>query len=189
MDAEKIDWSSVFADAYPEPGASEEDLAAALADLRRLLSDEEADEIARSLTNPFPKSDPLHFSWRPFDPRRWTLPSGPLPRSYLSLLRWSNGGAFSNGDRNFDPFLPCDRLREYLLCYHVPQYMPLALPFALDGGGNFYLFDMRQNPVEGEYPVLYVGAGNLDYEDAVLVASSFVEACRGMTDPAERYMR
>ena len=35
---------------------------------------------------------------------------------------------------------------------------------------------MRKGPVEGEYPVLYVGAGNLGYEDAVMVASSFVEA-------------
>jgi hypothetical protein len=187
--ADPIDWPAVFTEAHPEPGASAEDLAAALADLRRPLSDEEAYEIARSQRNPFPKKDQLHAAWRPFDPRRWRLPDEPLPPSYLSFHRWSDGGAFVNGDRGFDPFFPCTRLREYLLAYHVPQYMPGALPFAFDGGGCFYLFDMRQDPVGGEYPVLYVGAGNLGYEDAVPVASSFVEACKGTTDPADSYMR
>ena len=80
-------------------------------------------------------------------------------------------------------------MREYLLAYHVPQYMPRALPFAFDGSGRFYLFDMRDRPIQGEYPVLYVGAGSLRYEDAVAVASSFVEACRGTTDPADRHTR
>jgi hypothetical protein len=115
------------------------------------------------------------------------LPDGPLPPSYLSLLRWSDGGSFVNGDHRFDPFLPCSRLREYLLGYHVPQYMPGALPFALDGGGGFYLFDMRAGPVRGEYPLLYAGASNLRYDDAVAVASSLIEACRGTTDPADKY--
>jgi hypothetical protein len=187
--ATRIDWPSVFAVAYPESGVSEQDLAAALTDLRRPLSEEEASQIARSQTNPFPKADPLHASWRPFDPRRWRLPDRPLPPSYLSFLRWSDGGTFGNGDRRLDPFLPCGRLREYLLCYAVPQHMPGALPFAFDGGGCFYLFDMRAEPVRGEYPVLYVGAGNLGYDDAVLVASTFIEACRGTTNPAGSYMR
>jgi hypothetical protein len=188
-DATRIRWPAVFATAHPRPGVSEQDLAAALADLRRPLSEEEADQIGRSQTNPFPRGDSLHASWRPFDPHRWRLPDRPLPPSYLSFLRWSDGGAFFNGDRRFDPFLPCGELREYLLGNHIPQYMPGALPFAFDGGGRFYLFDMRNEPVRGEYPVLYVGAGNLGYEDAVLVAASFIEACRGTTNPADSYMR
>jgi hypothetical protein len=187
MDAATIDWPAVFAEAHPKPGATAEDLATVLADLRRPLSGREVGAIARSQSNPFPSDDPLHAAWKPFDASRWKLPDGPLPPSYLSLLRWSDGGSFVNGDRRFDPFLPCSQLRQYLLSYHVPQYMPGALPFALDGGGSFYLFDMREGPVRGEYPVVYAGAGNLRYDDAVTVAASFIEACRGTTDPADRY--
>jgi hypothetical protein len=189
MQPARIDWPAVFAEAHPQPGASEKDLAAALADLRRPLSDAEAKEIARSQSNPFPSDDPLHAAWRPFDARRWIVPKRPLPPSHLSFLRWSDGGSFVNGDRRFDPFFPCTRLREYLLAYHVPQYMPGAFPFAFDGGGCLYLLDKREKPVRGEFPVLFVGAGNLGYKDAVMVTSSFLEACKGTTDPADRYMR
>jgi SMI1 / KNR4 family (SUKH-1) len=189
MDSMSIDWPAVFVEAHPRPRASEEDLAVALADLKRPLSEEEAAAVARSQSNPFPRDDPLHAAWRPFDARRWRVPKGPLPPSYLSFLRWADGGSFANGGRRFDPFFPCSRLREYLLAYHVPQYMPGTLPFAFDGGGCFYLFDMRGKSVRGEFPVLYVGAGNLNFADAVTVASSFLEACRGTTDPADRYMQ
>src|SRR5438105_4911264 len=123
MDAAMIEWPTVFAEAHAQPGISEEDLAAALADLRRPLSKEEVDAIAGSQSNPFPKRDPMHAAWTPFDPRGWRLPDRPLPPSYLSFLRWSDGGVFINADRSFNPFLACGKLREYLLCYHVPEYM------------------------------------------------------------------
>jgi hypothetical protein len=187
MNATSINWPAVFAEAHSQPGASAEDLACALADLRKPLSGREAAAIAQSQSNPFPGGDPLHAAWRPFDPRGWRMPRRPLAPSYLSFLRWSDGGSFVNGDRCFDPFLPCSRLREYLLAYHIPHYMRGALPFAFDGGGGFYLFDMRAESVRGEYPVVYAGAGNLRYDDAVVVASSFIEACRGTTDPADRH--
>jgi hypothetical protein len=67
--------------------------------------------------------------------------------------------------------------------------MPGSLPFAFDGKGCFYLFDMRSGSVEGEYPVLFTGSGNLGYDDAVRVAESFVETCNGTTDPADLYLK
>lgn len=62
--------------------------------------------------------------------------------------------------------------------YDFPQYMPGALPFASDGDGGFYVFDMRHAAIEGEYPVLTVEAGNLGYDDdaAQFLASSFAAA-------------
>jgi len=65
--------------------------------------------------------------------------------------------------------------------------MPDSLPFAFDGYGDFYLFDMRRDPVEGEYPILFILSGNLGYEDAIIVATSFVEACNGTTNPSDLY--
>jgi hypothetical protein len=183
-----IEWSKLFSTHYAVEGATDEEVQALVASLSTPVSDEEAAAINASQSNPFPASDPLHDSYLPFDARKWRPPEQPLPATYLSFLRFSNGGSFFNGDRRFDPFFPSDRIREYLLGYHVPQYMPGAVPFAFDGGGCFYLIDMRQAPVEGEYPILFVGSGNLQFDDAVLVATSFADACKGTTDPGERYM-
>jgi len=118
---------------------------------------------------------------------KWQLPSGPLPPAYLDFLSWSNGGEFWNDRRGFQ-FIPTSELREMLLCHFVPKYMPGALPFALDGGGHFYLFDMRRPPVKREYPILFAGCGDLGYEDAIVVAKSFVTLCKGNTDFSDRYL-
>jgi hypothetical protein len=182
-------WEKVFSQSFPEKGATEAELKRFMAAISKPLSPREVQAVNASQSNPFPKTDPLHAVYRPFDPRKWQLPSRPLPPTYLDFLRWSNGGTFVNGKRTFNPIFPTSTVRDYLVGYNVPQYMPGALPFALDGGGCFYLFDMRRDPVEGEYPVLYVGAGNLGYDDAVRVARSFVNTCKGKTDPGDRYMR
>ena len=65
MNETKIDWRAAFADAHPEPGASEDVLAAAIAGLRLPPSEGEAYEIDRSQSNPFPKGDRLYAAWRP----------------------------------------------------------------------------------------------------------------------------
>ena len=184
----RINWKQMFSQDPPEEGATKEEVQALASTICEPLSAEEIQQINASQSNPFPASDPLHGKYKPFDPRKWQLPSQPLPPSYLDFLRWSNGGEVASGDRQFG-FFSTATLREYLLSYNVPQYMPGALPFAFDGGGCFYLFDMRKEPVDGEYPILFVGAGNLGYEDAVHVADSFVDACKGTTDPADEYMQ
>src|SRR5262249_1777501 len=68
-----------------------------------------------------------------------------------------------------------------MVAYQLPQYMPGAVPVAFNGGGTFYLLDMRQPAVGGEYPVVCAHAGYLSWEpDACcVVADSFVAACRG----------
>ena len=91
-----------------------------------------------------------------------------------------------NGDREFGMFDP-KSIREYLLSYQLPEYMPGAVPFALDGGGGFYLFDMRAFPIDGEFPIVFAHSGSLgwDEDDHVVVASTFNEACRGSTHPLD----
>ncbi len=174
-----IDWTTVFEEANPRPGASEAEIAQ-LAAVGAPLSAAELDRINRTQSNPYPRSDPLHARWRPFDPSAWRMPDRPLPPSFLSFLRWSNGGHFSNGERHFQMF--GTGLRSMLLSYQVPEYMPGVLPFAFNGGGVFYLFDMREPASkDGEYPILCASAGCLDFDPyySPKVADTFLDACRG----------
>jgi hypothetical protein len=66
-----------------------------------------------------------------------------------------------------------------------PEWMQGAIPFALDGGGVFYVFDMREKAKNGEYPILISEAGNLGYHDAKLIANSFLEVCQGTINVEE----
>lgn len=183
--ANSIDWTNAFKIRYPATGASDQILSEALPASFAPLTNEELATIAGTQTNPFPPHDPLYSQYRPFDAGQWQLPSKPLPPSYLDFLRWSNGGSFFNDDRHFDPFLECQELRQFLLGHHVPQYMPNAVPFALDGSGYVYLFDMRREPVNGEYPILFTSLGNLRYNQAKQVGTAFVEVCSGVTNPQD----
>lgn len=68
-------------------------------------------------------------------------------------MRYSNGGEFQNGERYFQ-FFNTEDLREMNLAYELPEYMPGAVSFAMDGCGNHYMFDMREEKRNNEYPVL-----------------------------------
>lgn len=45
--------------------------------------------------------------------------------------------------------------------------------FGMDGCGNHLLFDMRNTPINGEYPIIASHSGSLSYDDYKFVASSF----------------
>jgi hypothetical protein len=177
----EIDWSEVFGQENQEPGASEEELAALAETLSAPLTPAEIAEINAGQQNPWPKKHPMYKTYKPFDPTQWALPGQPLPASYLSFLRWSNGGCYTHGDRQFG-FFGTHELRPMLLAYHVPEYLPGLLGFANDGGGSTYFFDMRKAPAKGEYPILLVGDGAI-IEDAIKVAPIFLKACQGTTNP------
>ena len=70
-----------------------------------------------------------------------------LPNSYIDLLAISHGGAIAVGDREISYFEK-DSMRNYMIDYQFPVYMPSALPFGLNGGGIFYVFDMRESAVD-----------------------------------------
>jgi len=124
---------------------------------------------------------PPVFPWG--DAAKWELPRGDLPRNYLAFLQWSNGGAFRKGTKWFDPIFQTEEVRGYLLAYDLPERMPGVLPFAFDGGGTFYIFDMRQPPRDGEYPVLVSHASNLGFGASRQIGVTFLEACQARDDP------
>ena len=167
-----IAWGLVFDEIYQSPGASAEKLATLEATFAAPVSDAEAEEL---LSGPAPA---------PQDPRSWSLPTGRLPRSYLSLLAWSDGGEFRTGERWFQLLpstTPHHGVRAILLGYHVPMYMPGVLPIAFNGGGVMYFLDLRQPTPDGEPPVLCAAAGNLGMapDSCVKVAPNLLSACRG----------
>lgn len=179
-----MDWLSVFDEAQPAPSASDAEIESFVASIGQPPTAAEIAAVNRSQRNPFPASDPLHAAYRPFDPSHWVLPSRPLSPTYLSFLGWSNGGWFRTGEREFGFFPtsdPTGGVRAMLLAYHLPQYMPGALPIAFNGGGTFYMLDMRRQAVGGEYPVVCASAGYLGWEREAcrVVSDSFPAACRG----------
>lgn len=162
------------------PGATDDVCEAFLEEIGQPLTAQELAEIRASQSNPFFETDPLYASWEPLDPVLWPLPQRPLPPAYLSLLQWSNGGEFRTGERWFQ-FFPTHDLRPILLSYCLPEYMPYALPFAFNGSGTFYLFDLRSPAVDGEYPIVCAHAGNLGWEPEACfaLAGSFITLCQG----------
>lgn len=129
--------------------------------------------------------DHIKDSRQEFDSSKWEIPKGTFPNSFVNFLRWSNGGYFENGERNFSPFFSPAEIRQMLLAYEFPEYMQGAVPFAFDGGGVFYIFDMRKEPADGEYNIYMAGSGALFWEDAVFVAETFNELINGNTAPYE----
>ncbi|TVX93401.1 SMI1/KNR4 family protein [Paenibacillus agilis] len=174
-----MNWKAVFEVCYEKcPEATEQELDMLINDWHRPLSEHEIKEIVERQRNPFPVSDPLHKQYQPFDPAKWIIPNKRLPATYVELLRYSNGGEFGNGERYFQ-FFSTAEFRAMMLAYEFPEYMPGAVPFAMDGCGHHYAWDMRSNKDQDEYPILVSHSGNLGYEDAVHIAETFIELCQG----------
>lgn len=177
--AKAIEWGEVFQEeplqSYP-PGASPRELEELSSEIARPLDPQEVAEWAADDAKRHGVDHP--------DRSAWVFPRHPLPPAYLSLLSWSNGPLVTQGERELG-FFPADVVRGYMLSYQIPEYMPGALPIAFDGGGTFYLLDLRAPPVAGEYPILFSHAGNLGYEgdSCHVVGASLLEACTGSTDP------
>ena len=94
---------------------------------------------------------------------------------YLGFLRWSNGGYFQGIARDLDPLFSTHEVRDYMLTYNIPHWMPETCPIGFDGGGGFYLLDMRKELQPREFPVVWAHASNLGFEDARQLAKSFSE--------------
>jgi hypothetical protein len=86
-----------------------------------------------------------------------------FPEELLDLYRWCDGGDLTVGDRRFEPLLRLGEIREYLLAYGVIHWLPGCIPFAMDGGGCFYLLDVaRPSPC-----VRFGGMNELDSPGSV----------------------
>lgn len=101
-----------------------------------------------------------------------------LPEELLQLLLFSDGGGIINGEREFGYF-SLDEIRTFYFSYGFPEWAPLFLPVALNGGGVFYAYDFREAP---RLRVVAVSAGNLGYEDAVVLGNSLEETLRKTTN-------
>lgn len=103
-----------------------------------------------------------------------------LPHDYLNLIRESNGGDFMSGEREYQ-FLSTDKIAEYYYAYMFPIYMPYAFPFAMDGCGNFYIFNLRNN----DECVYVTSADDMGWEEdeCVKIADNFMQCLRQKFPP------
>lgn len=158
-------------------------------DLERGASKEQIAWLQSTIFAPLDANEALYGEGHSFDARDWKLPQHSLPPSYLDLLRCSDGGVFSQGARLIQLF-SSTKVRSYMLAYLVPQYWPLAVPFAFDGGGTFYAFDMRQPPdARGEFPIVMAHAGDLSWEPGFSwkIADSLEECFRDPRPPSDLF--
>ena len=89
------------------------------------------------------------------------FPSTTLSADYIALLLESNGGTFMYGEREYQLSSTTDVIQNYI-GYCFATYMPFAVPFAMDGSGNFYLFDFRSYNNEKIYAA---SAGNMGWQE------------------------
>lgn len=114
--------------------------------------------------------DELHKLYIWFETNHF--PSSYLPSTYLSLMRESNGGDFIYGEREYQ-FFSIDEVMEYYEAYMFSEFMPFAYPFAMDGCGNFFLFNLRAM----DDCVYTASAGNMGWEkdECFKIANNFLE--------------
>lgn len=172
-----VEWNRIFDEAKPATPASEQDIFGLRSFLCSELTDSERNEIAVQI-NPFRQSTREYMAWCPVDPTKWTLPECDLPADFKDFLRWSNGGWARTGEREFG-FFGIAGIRNYMLWYLFPEYLPGVVPFAFNGGGIFYAFDVRDRPQQGEFPIIAVATGVLDFEYSPVIGTTFVDVCRG----------
>lgn len=172
-----IDWNSIFDDVQISKGASELEIETFVNEFSLSLSEREIESVNADFLK-------INLDTEIYDPAKWTFPNKPFPPSFLNFLTWNNGGWCRKGEREFGFFSTRD-IREYTFAYMFPEWMKDSVPFALNGGGVFYVFDMREKSKNGEYPILITAAGNQGYHDAVLIADTFIEACSGNTNIEE----
>lgn len=166
-----MDWKNIFdREFHKNQGATQEEIDSFCTTWNRELSPEEIKEI----------NDNQSKRYQPFDPSLWIIPKKTFPTSYLEFLQYSNGGEFGSGDRYFQFFSTYD-LREMNFAYEFPEYVESFISFAMDGCGNHLVFDMRQDKINDEYPILAVSSVYLDYDASKLIGSSFLEVCKAKT--------
>lgn len=93
-----------------------------------------------------------------------------LPDTYIELLKESNGGDFTTGNREYQLFSAKETLQAYQ-SYNFSVYMPFAFPFAMDGCGNFYIFNLR----EKDDCIYVVSSSDLEWEECHKIADSFIK--------------
>lgn len=173
------DWDQVFPEILERnAGATPGEIAQLIESIAAPLSEAELISINQSQQNPFQPGHQSYDSYRPFDPRLWRLPSPALPEDYLSLLQWCNGGVLRSKGLYFGPLFSTTEVRGYMLAYHIPEYMPDAIPIGMNGGGDFYMYDMRAR--EPAPALFLVDSAIQCFKDAKLLGTSLRCICTGL---------
>lgn len=161
----KINWNDIFNKNYQKnKGVTDDELQIFLRTWNIPLSNIEYNEMKPLIVK--------------FGIEKYDFPQRKLPLSYIDFLKYSNGGDFSNKERYFQ-FFNVEELRTYNLAYETPIYMNGFLSIAMDGCGNHILFDMRDESVDGEYPVVVSHSGSLGVseDDYKVIGKSFLDVC------------
>ena len=175
-----MNWEEHFDKVYGEvKGASDAEIETFVREWNCALSEEEIEKLQHDEQNPFSKGTPYYEQWKPTNFGTWKFPARKLPESYLAFLKFCNSRAsFVKGEREMGFFGTTD-FRGMNLAYQFPEYMEGGISFGLDGCGNHLIFDMREAALHNEYQVYGCHSGSLDWEEATLIAGSFVECCKG----------
>ena len=96
-----------------------------------------------------------------------------LSHTYIELLNESNGGDFTIGNREYQLLSAEEALQAYQ-SYNFSIYMPFAFPFAMDGCGNFYIFNLR----EKDDCIYAVSASDLEWEASCMIAENLIQCFR-----------
>jgi len=183
----------VFENSFkPAPAATKKQIETLIQSLRTPLSAKESAAIDKASKNPY----------REIKSSNWILPPYLPPKSYFDYLAYSNGGQYCHDDYDIILF-STKEFRENLLGYNVPEYMPKALPFGGNGGGDFYFFDMRSKQeqesgeveeiispsfgceAQTEFPIYFASYIGMSYENATFVADSFLDFAQGRFESHE----
>lgn len=92
-----------------------------------------------------------------------------LPNTYKELLKESNGGDFTTGNREYQLFSVEEIIQTYE-AYKFSIYMPFAFPLAMDGCGNFYILNLRNK----DDCIYAVSAGDLEWDECHKIADNFL---------------
>lgn len=103
-----------------------------------------------------------------------------LPGELKAILQESNGITLYTEEKEIQ-VLGTDGMIEGFLEYQFPQYLPDAVPLAMDGCGNFIILKKG-----GSSTVFGVSAGNLCWEDAVVLGEDFKEFLQDPTSSDDR---
>jgi hypothetical protein len=101
-----------------------------------------------------------------------------LPTDFFEFLKMSNGAEGWVGEQYLGLY-SIKELIENQIAYEVDKYLPGMFLFGTNGGGEAYLFDLRQLPspiVRAQF------SGGLSFEDCEFVANSFENFLKEMTN-------
>ncbi|WP_372367711.1 SMI1/KNR4 family protein [Candidatus Uabimicrobium sp. HlEnr_7] len=102
-----------------------------------------------------------------------------FPKGLKEILKQNNDVTYYTSQKEIQ-FLSTKEIKEYYDCYLFAQYMPEAIPFAMDGFGNFIMLKKHEGT-----KIYGANSGNLGWEDSVIFGNSFEDFLEDSTPPYE----